>query len=191
MTFSMATVNTVGMFRLPSGNGHACEAGFASKCTSIVRLGAAFHNGCEVLCGGNATALREPLTVAPFQGLAKLLDCLAGDSLCLLDFHVCPPVSGAIAPFTGSRGGNTETGDKSGEMAASRWERVAGRMTPGFGGARRASEDRRRDELHAGTETARSGQRGEQAESQAKTEAALFGVRIARSFVGLRESGSG
>ncbi len=97
---------------------------------------------------------------------------------------------GAIAPFTGSRGGNTETGDKSGEMAASRWERVAGRMTPAFGGARRASEDRRRDELHGGTETARSGQRGEQAESEAKTETALFGVRIRRSFVGLRKSGS-
>jgi len=44
------------MFRLPSGNGHACEAGFAWKCTSIVRRGAAFHNGCEVLCSGNATA---------------------------------------------------------------------------------------------------------------------------------------
>src|SRR5882762_6020961 len=59
MTFSMATVNSVDTFRLPSGNGHACEAGFASKCTSIVRLGAAFHNGCEVLCSGNATALRK------------------------------------------------------------------------------------------------------------------------------------
>ena len=53
------------------------------------------------------------------------------------------------------------------------------------------SEDRRRDELHAGTETARSGQRGDQAESEAKTETALFGVRIRRSFVGLRKSGSG
>src|SRR5258708_16850212 len=95
---------------------------------------------------------------------------------------------GAIAPFTGSRGSNTETGDKSVEVAASRSERVAGRMTPGFGGVRRASEDRRRDELHAGRETDRSGQRGEQAESQAKTETALFGVKIRRGFVGLHKT---
>src|SRR5229473_8204969 len=111
--------------------------------------------------------LFQLLTVAPFQGMAKLLDCLTGDLLCLLDFHVCPPVSGSYCSLHTRPGSNTETGDKSGEVAASRSERVPGRMTPGFGGARRASEDRRRDELHAGTERARSGHRGEQAESQA------------------------
>src|SRR5215472_4666730 len=97
-------------------------------------------------------------TVAPLQGLAKLLDCLAGDLLCLLDFHVCPPVSGSYCSLHRRPGSNPETGDKSGEMAASRSERVASRMTRGFGGVRRASEDRRRNELRAGKQATRSGQ---------------------------------
>jgi hypothetical protein len=100
------------------------------------------------------------LTVAHFQGLGKLLDCLAGDLLCLLDFHVCPPVSGSYCSLHTRPGSNPETGDKSGEMAAPRSERVAGRMTPGFCGVRRASEDRRRDELRGGARTTRSGQLG-------------------------------
>jgi len=44
-------------------------------------------------------------------------------------------------------------------MPASRSKRVAGGVTQDFGGARRASEDRRRQNLHAGTRAARSGHR--------------------------------
>src|SRR5579885_2207526 len=102
-------------------------------------------------------------TVAPFQRLRKLLDCLARDLLCLLDFHVCPPVFGELLlPSPPAEGAIPKQRDKSGEMAASRSQWVASRMTTGFGGVRRASEDCRRGELRAGTQTTRSGQEGEQ-----------------------------
>src|SRR5712692_6286491 len=101
-------------------------------------------------------------TVAPFQGLAKLLDCLAGDLLCLLDFHVCPPVSGSYCSLHSQPREQSRNG---GQKRRGGCVQVGTSGTPndtGFGGARRASEDRRRDELRAGTRTTRSGQLGEQ-----------------------------
>jgi hypothetical protein len=44
------------------------------------------------------------------QGLAKLLDCLAADLPCLVDFHVCPPVSWSYCSLHTRPGSNPETG---------------------------------------------------------------------------------
>ena len=69
----------------------------------------------------------EPLTVARFEGLSELLDCVACDLLCLIYFHFsCPPVSGSLRslhPQPRERG--RETGDRSGEIGASRSKRAA------------------------------------------------------------------
>jgi hypothetical protein len=69
----------------------------------------------------------QPLTVADCESLPRLLDWVACDLFCLFDFHFsCPPVSGgprSLHRRPGERG--RETGDRSGEIGASRSERAA------------------------------------------------------------------
>ena len=80
----------------------------------------------------------EPLTVARFEGLPELLDCVACDLFCLFDFHFsCPPVSGSpcsLHPQPGERG--RETGDRSAEIGALRSERAARVSDRGLAGAK-------------------------------------------------------
>src|SRR6185437_9121886 len=71
--------------------------------------------------------LRQLLTVACFESLPELLDCVACDLLCLIYFHFSyPPVSGSPCSLhaqPGERG--RETVDRSGEIGVSRSERSA------------------------------------------------------------------
>src|SRR4029077_20292460 len=75
-----------------------------------------------------------PLTVAGFESLPELLDGVACYLFCLFDFHFsCPPVSGSpcsLRPQPREQG--RETGDRSGEIGASRSERAARLSDTGF-----------------------------------------------------------
>src|SRR5260370_1489138 len=96
--------------------------------------------------------ISQRLTVASFQSIAELFDGFASDLFCLLDFHGCPPVSGSscsLHPIEREQG--RETGDSSEEIGASRSKRVARLSAKAFCGARDASGDRRREDLHGGT----------------------------------------
>ena len=76
----------------------------------------------------------QPLTVARFEGLTELLDCLACDLFCLFDFHFSVLLfRGVLAPFTHSRGSkDAKQEDRSGEIGASRSERAARLSDTGF-----------------------------------------------------------
>src|SRR5271163_1223133 len=90
--------------------------------------------------------ISQRFTVAPFERLTEFFDCFADDLFGLLDFHDCSPVSGASCPLHQiERGQGPETENDSEEIGASRSERVARLSDTAFGGANRASGDRRRE----------------------------------------------
>src|SRR5579863_5151031 len=104
--------------------------------------------------------ISQRLTVAPFQSLTQLLDCCTNDLLGLLDFHDCSPVSGASCPLhQTARGQGPETENGSEEIGAFRSERVARLSDTECRGAKRASGDRRRGGLLAGTRQSQSGEK--------------------------------
>ena len=75
-------------------------------------------------------------------------------------FMIVSPVSGASCPLhQAERGQGPETGNRSEEIGASRSERSQAGVTQTFRGAKRASADRRRSGLIAGTRQSQSGEK--------------------------------
>src|ERR1700692_4349722 len=102
--------------------------------------------------------ISQGLTVAPFERLTEFFDGFADDLFGLLYFHDCSPVSGASCPLhQTARGQGPETENFSEEIGASRSERVARLSDTDCRGAKRASGDRRRGDLFAGTQQSQSG----------------------------------
>src|SRR6185437_9264538 len=93
------------------------------------------------------------------------------DLLGLLDFHDCSPVSGASCPLHQTeRGQVPETENRSEEIGASRSERVARLSDTDCRGAKRASGDRRRGDLSAGTRQSQSSEKRRADKSSARSE---------------------
>src|ERR1700692_3187678 len=104
--------------------------------------------------------ISQRLTVAPFERLTELFDCFADDLFGLLYFHDCSPVSGAFCPLHQQRGGKVpKQGTEAKRLVRPGRNGSHAGVTQPFRGAKRASGDRRRGGLLAGTRQSQSGEK--------------------------------
>src|ERR1700692_2862526 len=104
--------------------------------------------------------ISQRFTVAPFESLTEFFDGFADDLFGLLYFHDCSPVSGASCPLhQTARGQRPETENEANRLVCPSRNGSHAGVTQTFRGAKRASGDRRREGLLAGTRQSQSGEK--------------------------------